>query len=1165
APPKLRQVEHNPATPDSNESVRITVKVTDEDGVESVTLQYRIVEPGHYCYKLDPEYETGWIDLPMFDDGTHGDQDGGDDVYTVLIPPSVQQHRRLIRYRIAAVDGKGAPAIGPRSDDPSPNFAYFVYNGVPAWTGAWNGSSVNNVTYSPEVLTSVPVYHLISKKDDVEHATWIDRYGGEDYLWWGTLVYDGQVYDHIRYRMRGGVWRYAMGKNMWKFDFNRGRYFQARDDYGRKYDTQWDKLNFSACIQQGDYQHRGEQGMFEAATFKMFNLMGVEAPKTHWFHFRIIDEAAETGSTQYNGDFWGLYMAIEQMDGRFLDEHGLPDGNLYKIEDHNAQMPPNNQGYTGVTDASDFNAFRNILYSAPPESWWRANVNLESYYGYRCVVEGAHHGDIAYGKNYFFYLNPETNIWTMYPWDVDLTWANNMYGNGEEVYKQQGNIFSKTNLKLEFYNRYREFIDLLYNTDEMYRLLDEMAVIIDDPAGGPSIVDADRAMWDYNPIMTSSYINPGKAGQGRFYQQAATKDFPGMVQIMKNYVTGYRSFNTYRNEESYENGQIPNTPTVTYTGTPGYPINDLTFRTTAFSDPQGNGTFAAMQWRIAEIAPATQDKPGIYEIETLWKQDSIDFVAEIRIPAGEVKVDHTYRVRVKMKDTSGRWSHWSAPIEFAAGAPLPQPVLDDLRITEIMYHPAPAWPYDQEEYEYIELKNIGQDAVDLESSQFTEGISYAFPQGTELSGGQYLILAKNPDAFFHRYPQTGQEVVVLGPYEGFLANTGENLRLQDYNQGIIARFEYKDGWYPITDGDGFSLTLRDPFYQSQEGQAPAEGLQGHWRFDETTGFTAADETGSYPGTLVNMTPGNWVPGKFGNALDFNGTNQYVLMQSFSGITGGNPRTVSAWIRTGTKKAADILSWGSTASGGKWLLQIQNIHSLPGTLKLDVGGGYVVGSTILWDGKWHHVTAVLSEDGTPNAEDIRLYVDGQPEPISSVVPRNISTSSSVKVKVGIFSDGSNRYFEGQIDNVCIYNRALSSDEINQMAATASIYDQKQYWRPSAMAGGSPGFDDSDILPAPGSIVINEVLAHSHELEPDWIELYNTTDEPIHIGGWFLSDDASEPNRTKYEIAEGTVIEGHDYLVFYEDIHFGPAATGPGIRHEPFSLSEGGELVHLQSAA
>jgi hypothetical protein len=166
-----------------------------------------------------------------------------------------------------------------------------------------------------DVMRSLPVYHLISKKSDVEACIWIERYGGDEFKWHGAMVYDGKVYDHIRYRTRGGVWRYAMGKNMWKFDFNRGHSFEARDDYGNKYDTTWDKLNFSACIQQGDYQHRGEQGMFEAASFKLFNLMGAGI-ETNCFISASLTRLLNR-TTQYSSDFWGLYMTLEQMDEDF--------------------------------------------------------------------------------------------------------------------------------------------------------------------------------------------------------------------------------------------------------------------------------------------------------------------------------------------------------------------------------------------------------------------------------------------------------------------------------------------------------------------------------------------------------------------------------------------------------------------------------------------------------------------------------------------------------------------------------------------------------------------------------------------------------------------------------------------------------------------------------
>jgi len=128
------------------------------------------------------------------------------------------------------------------------------------------------------------------------------------------------------------------------------------------------------------------------------------------------------------------------------------------------------------------------------------------------------------------------------------------------------------------------------------------------------------------------------------------------------------------------------------------------------------------------------------------------------------------------------------------------------------------------------------------------------------------------------------------------------------------------------------------------------------------------------------------------------------------------------------------------------------------------------------------------------------------------------------------------------------------------ADPGTWAKKDSWRASAYVGGSPGTDDSGILPNPGAVVINEVLSHSH-LGPDWIELYNTTDSAIDIGGWYLSDNDS--NLMKYRISDGTVIGANDYRVFYEHLHFGSAGSDPG-RVVPFALSENGEVVTLSSA-
>jgi hypothetical protein len=92
-----------------------------------------------------------------------------------------------------------------------------------------------------------------------------------------------------------------------------------------------------------------------------------------------------------------------------------------------------------------------------------------------------------------------------------------------------------------------------------------------------------------------------------------------------------------------------------------------------------------------------------------------------------------------------------------------------------------------------------------------------------------------------------------------------------------------------------------------------------------------------------------------------------------------------------------------------------------------------------------------------------------------------------------------------------------------------------------------------------IVINEVLAHAHAEASDWIELHNVSSALVHVGGWLLSD--SRNDLMKYEIAAGTIIEPHGYLVLYETLHFANPFD-PGVR-KPFAFTENGETVYLSS--
>jgi hypothetical protein len=218
---------------------------------------------------------------------------------------------------------------------------------------------------------------------------------------------------------------------------------------------------------------------------------------------------------------------------------------------------------------------------------------------------------------------------------------------------------------VEYQNRLREIRDLLFNSEQTWQLVNECAAIISDPAGGVSLVGADRAKWDYHPVMAMG----GKAGQGRFYEAAPSHDFRGMVRLMKDYV---KTRGRWIDANLLTDANLPATPSVTYTGPANFPVNRLAFHCSGFS---GAGAFAAMKWRVGEVVGSSVPPPKLkgplpYEVTPVWESaESTAFNPEIALPSNGLKPGHTYRVRVQMKNASGRWSHWSAPVQFAPLAP----------------------------------------------------------------------------------------------------------------------------------------------------------------------------------------------------------------------------------------------------------------------------------------------------------------------------------------------------------------------------------------------------------------------------------------------------------------------------------------------------------------
>ena len=167
---------------------------------------------------------------------------------------------------------------------------------------------------------------------------------------------------------------------------------------------------------------------------------------------------------------------------------------------------------------------------------------------------------------------------------------------------------------------------------------------------------------------------------------------------------------------------------------------------------------------------------------------------------GPVSFDHSRHVKTRVLKT-GRWSALNEAT-FSVG-----PVAESLRITEIMYHPQDTGNPDDSETEFIELKNITAQTINLNMVSFNKGIDFTFFD-TELRAGDYILVVKDITAFKTKY---GQGLNIAGQYAGNLDNSGERIRLLDAADQVIHDFRYEDDWYENTDGLGYSLVVVDPF------------------------------------------------------------------------------------------------------------------------------------------------------------------------------------------------------------------------------------------------------------------------------------------------------------------------------------------------------------------
>ena len=166
---------------------------------------------------------------------------------------------------------------------------------------------------------------------------------------------------------------------------------------------------------------------------------------------------------------------------------------------------------------------------------------------------------------------------------------------------------------------------------------------------------------------------------------------------------------------------------------------------------------------------------------------------------------------------------------------------DSLRITELNYNPfgptqgelAANSRLESGDFEFIELTNIGDRAINLLGAHFDDGIAFAFPSYV-LEPGDLAVVVRNIDSFRLRYDA---DVPVIGQFQsGRLSNGGERISLRDAQNRPVQGFRYDDAWFPQTDGQGFSLQILD----STNPIAASWSQKGSWQPSTARGGSPGD-------------------------------------------------------------------------------------------------------------------------------------------------------------------------------------------------------------------------------------------------------------------------------------------------------------------------------------
>lgn len=740
--------------------------------------------------------------IPMNDAGTGVDAVAADGIYSASLPTTGVGAGQMLRWRFEAQDSQGNITKFPSYADPADSPQYL-------------GTVAVNATTATSQL---PILEWFVEGSPANGPT-----AG---AFRGSCYYLNRFYDNIGHEIHGQSTS-GFAKKSYDFDSNDNFRFVWKEGERPVKD-----LNLLS-----NYADKTK------TRNTLSHEIGKLAGTPHHFCFPV--------RVQLNGGFHGVMDLMEDGDDRMLERNGLDGGGaLYKI--YSANLTGSAEKKTRKEESNaDLEAMAAALDPsvaiATRRTYAYDNINVAAAVNYMVVRQFNSDRDHGH-KNFYLYRDTNrTGQWRPIVWDVDLSQGHNWistYGYFDDTLVSNNGLNAYTPDR--FYN-------IVTESPEMRQMfVRRMRTLMDQHLQPPGTVNGFletrmrqiAASVDPDPAVSSwtdGDLDAAKWGiHSNFIPNRPREE---VERVVSGYFSPRRSFlfNTgagrplLYSPDSSASTPIPNSPQVNVAGMvsidsvdylPGGStqageyiiLKNTTGQAVDLSGWTLDGgvdyTFEGGTVINAGAGTAASEYQGLLHLV----KDVNAFRARTTGPKGGEKrlVQGNYGGQLSARGETLNLRDSSGLLVASFTWPgTPSALQQYLRISEIQYHPADPTPAEElampevtaDDFEYLEFINIGPSTLALAGAKFTQGIGFSFG-ATMLPGGQRLILARNPAAFALRYP--GTTSTVLGPYDGELANGGEVLEITDAVGENILDFEYKDGWYPATDGGGRSLVNREP-------------------------------------------------------------------------------------------------------------------------------------------------------------------------------------------------------------------------------------------------------------------------------------------------------------------------------------------------------------------